>query len=141
MTQSILIVGNPKDIDIVYYPIDTADRFLKDIAHQLFTEKQLKSCWYIEGWIIHDLFSEAQTQLFDNQRIESTIVGQLLIKLFLSCQEIVLWYFDDFNDFPEFTDIELAMNEISSQLTELSGEIHLIFRSKISIDKRNYRTG
>jgi hypothetical protein len=129
MTQSILIVGNPKDIDIAYYPIDIADKFSKYIAHQLFTEEQIKSCWYIEGWIIHELFSDAQTQLFDNQRIESTIVGQLLIKLFRSCQEIVLWYFDDFDDFPEFTDIELAMNEISSQLTKSSGEIHLIFRS------------
>jgi hypothetical protein len=129
MTQSIFIIGNPQKIDIAYHSIDIADKSLKDIAHRLFTEEQLKSCCYIEGWIIHELFSEAQTQLFSGERIESTIVGQLLIKIFQSCQEIVLWYFDDFDDFPKFTNIEAAMNEISAQLIEISGEIHLIFSS------------
>jgi hypothetical protein len=129
MTQSILIIGNLQNLDVAYHSIDKADKFLKDIAHELFTEEQLKSCWYIEGWMIHELFSKAQTQLFNGEKIESTMVGQLLIKIFQSCQEIVLWYFDDFDDFPKFTNIEAAMNEISAQLIEISGEIHLIFRS------------
>jgi hypothetical protein len=80
MTQSILIIGNPQNLDIAYHSIDTADKFLKDIAHKLFTEEQLKSCWYIEGWIIHELFSKAQTQLFNGgkNRINNswTVVDQ-----------------------------------------------------------------
>lgn len=74
MTQSILIIGNLQNLDVAYHSIDTADKFLKDIAHELFTEEQLKFCWYIETWIIHDLFSKAQTQLFYGEKIESTIV-------------------------------------------------------------------
>ena len=81
MTQSILIIGNLQNLDVADHSINTADKFLKYIAHELFTEDQLKSCWYIEGWIIHELFSKAQTQLFNGEKIELVISSWVLLDI------------------------------------------------------------
>ena len=42
----------------------------------------------------------------------------------------MLWYSNEFNDLPEFTNIEAAIDEISSALTYSSGEIYLRFKNK-----------
>jgi hypothetical protein len=135
MTQFMLVIGNrPQDPDLVCRSIDEeASRWLQNIARELFIDEQLKSCWYLDRELIHDLFSQAQTQLFAGESIEQTSVGQLLLELFRSCEETVLWYSIEFDDLPEFRNIEAAMNEISTQLIRPSGEIYLRFRN--SFDK------
>jgi hypothetical protein len=128
MTQFMLVIGSqPQNMDVVCQSIYESDRFLR-IAHKLFTDEQLKSCWSLEGELVHDLFSDAQTQISEGISIEETRIGQLLLRLFRSCQEVVLWYSSDFDDLPEFTDIEAAMKEISSELMRSAGEIYLRFR-------------
>jgi hypothetical protein len=132
MTQFILVIGiQPQNIGVVCHSIDEADKFQKDIAHELFTNEQLKYCWCLKRESVHDLFSQAQLQISEGENIEKTIIGKLLLRLFRSCQEIVLWYSADFNDLPEFTDIEAAMNEISSALMESDGEVYLRFRGGV----------
>jgi hypothetical protein len=133
MTQFMLVVGDrPQDLNSVCRSINEADRFLKKIARELFTEQQLQSCWYLEKELAHDLFNRAQIQIFESKSLKETIIGQLLIKLFSSCEQIVCWYASDCNDLPEFTDIEIAMQYISSELIEPGGEIYLRFRGKMA---------
>jgi hypothetical protein len=125
----MLAIGiQPPNIGVVCQPIYESDKLSQRIARELFTDEQLKLCWSLKKESVHDLFSLARTQISAGISIEATIIGQLLLRLFRSCQEIVLWYSSDFNNLPEFTDIEAAMNEISSTLMELAGEIYLRFR-------------
>jgi hypothetical protein len=131
MTQFMLVVGNqPKSTIIEFSAIEKDSGFPNRIAHQIFTEEQLRVCWYpanVAGEIVHDLFSQAQTALLEGESIYDTIIGQCLVQLFQSCQEIVLWYSSDFDDLPQYTIIEAAMNEISAQLIIESGEVFLHF--------------
>jgi hypothetical protein len=132
MTQFMLVIGiQPQLENIICHSIDEAEEFLKKLAHQLFANQQMESCWYPEGLngeSVHDLFSLAEIHIREGGNIRDTIIGQLLIKVFQSCYETVLWYSHDFDDLPEFTNIELAMNEISSELMVMAGEIYLRFR-------------
>jgi hypothetical protein len=133
MTQFMLAIGDlPQDLDSVCLSINEADRFLKKMAKELFTEKKLQSCWYLEKELAHDLFNQAQVQIFESKSLEETIIGQLLIKLFSSCEQIVCWYASDCADLLEFTDIEIAMQYISSELIQPEGEIYLRFRGKMA---------
>jgi hypothetical protein len=131
MTQFMLIIGNPpRDIDIIYFPINQADEFLGKIAIKLFTSQQLQMCWYAEGSngeSIHDLFSQAQTQILEGYEIRNTKIGKILVKVFQQCQEVVIWYSDDCSQLPEFTDINMAIDEICTELTESCGAIYLRF--------------
>jgi hypothetical protein len=131
MTQFMLVVGNqPKGTIINFSAIEKNSGFLNRIAQQIFTEEQLRGCWCpvnVVGEIVHDLFSQAQTALLDGESIYDTIIGQCLVQLFQSCQEVVLWYSSDFDDLPQYTIIEVAMNEISTQLIIESGEVYLHF--------------
>jgi hypothetical protein len=133
MTQFMLIIGiRPQVESIVCRSINEADEFLKKLAHQLFTDQQMESCWYPEGLngeSVHDLLSLAEIYITEGGNIRDTIIGQLLIKVFQSCHETVLWYSHDFDNLPEFTNIEVAMNEISSELMEMAGEIYLKFKN------------
>jgi hypothetical protein len=133
MTQFMLIIGDrTENLDILCQSIDKADRFLKNAAHELFTNRQLQFCWYPEGThgeSVHDLFSQAQTEILQGENIKDTVIGQLLIEIFRSSQEVVIWYSSDYNHLPEFTNIEIAMNKIYSDLTESSGEVYVRFRS------------
>ena len=131
MTQFILVIGKPpQDPGFIFRSIRESDEFLKQIAYKLFTDKQLEFCWQLEGDLIHALFSQAQTQIFEGNKIQQTIVGQLLVTLFRSCQETVLWYGNDFHDLTEFVNIETTLDEIASELVRSSGEIYLRFRNK-----------
>jgi hypothetical protein len=134
MTQFMLVIGSqPQNIDVICRSIGETDKFLKKAAHQLLTDRQLELCWYPEGLhgeSVHDLFSQAQTQIIGGENIEETIIGKLLIKVFQSCREVLIWYSNDFNDLPEFTNVEIAMNEICSELIELSGEVYLKFKGR-----------
>jgi hypothetical protein len=138
MTQFMLVIGiQPQQANIVCCSIDEADEFLKKLAHQLFTDRQMESCWYPEGLngeLVHDLLSLARTHIMEGGNIKDTFIGQLLIKVFQSCHETILWYSDDFDDLPEFTNIEIAMNEISSELIVLAGEIYLKFKGDVAYD-------
>lgn len=89
----MLVIGHrPQNTALVCRSIDEeASRWLQNIARELFTDDRLKSCWYLDRELIHDLFSQAQTQLFAGESIEKTSVGQLLLKLFRSGEETVLW--------------------------------------------------
>jgi hypothetical protein len=128
MTQFMLVIGaQPQNMGVVCQPIHE-DKYLNKIACELFTEVQLESCWFLEKDSVHDLFSLAIADISAGINIRQTIIGQLLLKLFQTCQEIVLWYSSDWNDLPEFTDIEAAMNEISLELMESAGEIYLRFK-------------
>jgi hypothetical protein len=137
MTQFMLVIGiQPQDANIVCRSIDEAAEFLKKLAHQLFTDRQMESCWYPEGLngeSVHDLLKQSRTHMMEGRDIKDTLIGQLLIKAFRSCHETLLWYSHDFDNLPEFTNIEMAMNEISSELIELSGEIYLKFRGDVSL--------
>jgi hypothetical protein len=137
MTQFMLVIGiQPQEANIICHPIDGADNFLKNSAHQLFTNRQMELCWYPEGLngeSVHDLLNQARIHIMEGGKIETTSVGQLLIKAFQSCHETLLWCSREFDDLPEFTNIEIAMNEISSDLTDLSGEIYLKFRGNVSL--------
>jgi hypothetical protein len=136
MTQFMLIIGiQPQNANIVCRSVDRKDEFFKELARQFFTERQMELCWYPEGLkgeSVHDLLSQARTDIMEGGKIENTIIGQLLIEVFRSCHETLLWYSNDFNDLPEFTDIEIAMNEISSELIELAGEIYLKFKGDVA---------
>ena len=127
MTQFMLVIGiKPQQADVICRSIDEKDEFFKEVAHQLFTDRQMESCWYPEGLngeSVHDLLSLARTHIMEGGNIKDTVIGQLLIKLFRSCGEIVLWYSNDFDDLPEFTNTEIAMNEISCDLITMAGEI------------------
>ncbi len=130
MTQFMLIVGHrPEDLEFPYRSIDKADKFFK-IAQRLFTDRQLQSCWYLENELTHELLSQARSQISAGYSIEQTIIGKLLAQLFRSCEEVVLWYSNDFSELDEFTDIELVMPVISSELMQLAGEIYLHFKRK-----------
>jgi hypothetical protein len=107
------------------------------LLRQLFTDQQMKSCWYPEGLngeSVHELLSLARTHIMERGNIKDTIIGQLLIKVFQSCHDTVLWYSNDFDDLPEFRNIEIAMNEISSELIEMAGEIYLRFKGDVAYD-------
>ncbi|PSB50877.1 hypothetical protein [Chamaesiphon polymorphus] len=133
MTQFMLVVGDrPQDLDSVSRAIHEADWFLKKMAQELFTDRQLQSCWYLEKELAHDLFNQAQVQIFESKSLEETIIGQLLIKLFSSCEQIVCWYANDCDELPEFTNIELALQYISSELIQPGGEVYLRFRGKMA---------
>jgi hypothetical protein len=138
MTQFMLVIGiQPQEANIVCRSIDEKDEFFKQLAHQLFTERQMESCWYPEGLngeSVHDLLSLARTHIMEGENIKDTVIGQLLIKLFRSCYEIVLWYGNDFDDLPEFINIEIAMNEISCDLITMAGEIYLRFKGDMVYD-------
>jgi hypothetical protein len=134
----MLVIGiQPQQANIVCRSIDEADEFLKKLAHQLFTDRQMESCWYPEGLngeSVHDLLSLARTHIMEGGNIKDTIIGQLLIKAFQSCHKTVLWYSHDFDDLPEFTNVEIAMNEVSSELIKLAGEIYLKFNDNVACD-------
>jgi hypothetical protein len=135
MTQFMLAIGiQPPETNIVCRSIDEKDELFKEIAHQLFSDRKIESCWYPEGLngeSVHDLLSLARTHVMEGGNIKDTVIGQLLIKVFQSCHEVVLWYSNDFDDLPEFTNIEIAMNEISCELIKMAGEIYLRFRNPI----------
>jgi hypothetical protein len=134
----MLVIGiQPQQANIVCRSIDEADEFFKKLAHQLFTDRQMKSCWYPEGLngeSVHDLLSLARTHIMEGGNIKDTIIGQLLIKAFQSCHKTVLWYSHDCDDLPEFTNVEIAMNEVSSELIKLAGEIYLKFNGNVTCD-------
>jgi hypothetical protein len=131
MTQFMLVVGDrPQDLGFSCQSIDETDKFFK-IAQELFTQQQLQSCWYLDNELTHELLSQARSHILAEHSIEKTIIGKLLVHLFRSCEEVVLWYSDDFSDLPEFTDVELVMPVISIDLMKLAGEIYLRFRGKI----------
>jgi uncharacterized protein YpmS len=136
MTQFMLVIGiQPQEANIVCRSIGEADEFSKKLAHQLFTDRQMELCWYPEslnGESVHDLLSLARTHIMEGGDIKDTIIGQLLIKVFQLCDETVLWYSHDFDDLPEYTNIEIAMNEISCELIKMAGEIYLRFKSDAS---------
>jgi hypothetical protein len=131
MTQFMLTIGNqPEYAGISFCSIDENDGFLKKIAHHLFTKEQLQLCWYprnVDGELVDDLFVQAQSEILDGEILRETVVGKLLLNLFQSCQEVVLFYSSDFDYLPECTDIETAMDEISAELIDFSGEVYLRF--------------
>jgi hypothetical protein len=61
MTQFMLVIGSqPQNMGIVGQLIHEDDKFLKRIACELFTDKQIASCWFLEKDSVHDLFSDAE---------------------------------------------------------------------------------
>jgi hypothetical protein len=131
MTQFMLVIGNqPKYVDISFCSIKESNGTLKKIAYQLFIKEHLQLCWYPRnepGEMVDDLFTQAQMEIFNGRSIHETDAGKLLLNLFQSCREVVLFYSSDFDDLPECTNIEIAMDGISAELTDCSGEVYLRF--------------
>jgi hypothetical protein len=131
MTQFMLVIGNqPEYAGISFCSIEGDDGFLRKAAYQLFTKEQLQLCWYpknADGELVDDLFTQAQSEILDGGIIYETEAGKLLLNLFQSCREVVLFYSNDFDDLPECTNIEIAIDRISAELTDFSGEVYLRF--------------
>ena len=137
MTQYMLIVGiQPKDtlesLGIIGHTIYDSNNFLREVANQLFSKNQIQSCWYPESEVIgsvHDLFNEAYKNIQQGMSINETVVGNLLLNVLPLCEEIVLWYSDDFHDLPCIENTEKFMSTISCDLMQDSGELYLRFHS------------
>ena len=133
MTQYMLIVGlEPKNtlerLGIFAHKIHDSKEFIARIAANLFSDNQIRSCWYPESKVVgsvHDLFSQAYIDIQEGKRFDETDIGHLLINILPMYESIALWYSNGYNNLPCTESTDSFMNTITSSLMQDSGEIYL----------------
>ena len=142
----MLIVGiepksTLKSLGVVAHKISDSKDSFREIASQLLSEKQIPLCWYPESEVIgsvHDLFNEAYKNIQQGIIFNETIIGTLLLNALPVCEEIVLWYSNDFFNLPCVENAKDFMSIIASDLMLDSGEMYLRFNASCSSPVTNF---
>ncbi len=133
----MLIISDPskiilEDLNIDSISINDSSSFLKNIANQLFTQEQLDLCWYPASERyrepVHDLFNEAYNFVAEGQDFTETVFGKLILRVLPTCQEVAIWYSDNFQDLPSSNDEKEFVKLISYEMQKGLGETYLRFK-------------